>query len=361
MWHAYNLIAVDDEVECTTMRKLKNEHAGELRESSSKVVKLTLRVRCEDVEYDAEGATIRVKGQNKTECEEVKLNAYHTLEIGIGRAVKIEKTAWDSVDVGRLEEAADPSATADLAAVLIVDGLANVVLVGATQTIVKGKIEASMPRKRGMALMGYEKAETKFFSNVASVVERHVDFDRVKCLVIAGPGFTKDTFTDFLKLEAVRKNWKTLQTNFSRVIKAHASSAYVHALSEVLENPTVRALISDTKAASEVKALDDFFEMLANDPAPRVLRSRARHGGARAERHRQAFDHGYGVSNAQRRATKNVGARHRRSHEIWWNRAHFFIRARERGAARANHGRGGDFAISTTRPRRRRVAGALVF
>ena len=261
------MIAVDDEVECTTMRKLKNEHAGELRESSSKVVKLTLRVRCEDVEYDAEGATIRVKGQNKTECEEVKLNAYHTLEIGIGRAVKIEKTAWDSVDVGRLEEEADPSATADLAAVLIVDGLANVVLVGATQTIVKGKIEASMPRKRGMALMGYEKAETKFFSNVASVVERHVDFDRVKCLVIAGPGFTKDTFTDFLKLEAVRKNWKTLQTNFSRVIKAHASSAYVHSLSEVLENPTVRALISDTKAASEVKALDDFFEMLANDPA----------------------------------------------------------------------------------------------
>ena len=166
------MIAVDDEVECTTMRKLKNEHAGELRESSSKVVKLTLRVRCEDVEYDAEGATIRVKGQNKTECEEVKLNAYHTLEIGIGRAVKIEKTAWDSVDVGRLEEAADPSATADLAAVLIVDGLANVVLVGATQTIVKGKIEASMPRKRGMALMGYEKAETKFFSNVASVVQR---------------------------------------------------------------------------------------------------------------------------------------------------------------------------------------------
>ena len=41
--------------------------------------------------------------------------------------MKIEKTAWDSVDVGRLEEAADPSATADLAAVLIVDGLANVV------------------------------------------------------------------------------------------------------------------------------------------------------------------------------------------------------------------------------------------
>lgn len=62
MWYVYNLIVVDDEVECVMMWKLKNEYAGELRESSSKVVKLTLRVRCEDVEYDVEGVMIRVKG-----------------------------------------------------------------------------------------------------------------------------------------------------------------------------------------------------------------------------------------------------------------------------------------------------------
>ena len=64
----------------------------------------------------------------------------------------------------------------------------------------------------------------------------------------------------------VRKEWKAIQTNVGRIIKAHASSAYVHSLSEVLENPNVRGLISETKAASEVKALDEFFEMLANDP-----------------------------------------------------------------------------------------------
>ena len=268
VWHVYNLIVVDDEVECTTTRKLKKESALESRrDAASRVVKLTLRVRCSGTEYDAEASTIRVKGINKTECEEVKLNAHHTLEVGIGRGVKIEKETWDSVDVRRLEEAADPAASADVAAVLLVDGLANIVLVGATQTIVKAKIETSMPRKRGMALMGYEKAESKFFTNVAAAVERHVSFEKIKCLVIAGPGFTKDVFLDFLKLEAVRKEWKAIQTNVGRIIKAHASSAYVHSLSEVLENPNVRGLISETKAASEVKALDEFFEMLANDPA----------------------------------------------------------------------------------------------
>lgn len=64
------------------------------------------------------------------ECEEVKLNVYYMLEIGIGWVVKIEKTAWDSVDVGRLEEAADLSVMVDLVVVFIVDGLVNVVLVG---------------------------------------------------------------------------------------------------------------------------------------------------------------------------------------------------------------------------------------
>jgi len=45
VWHVYNLIAVDDEVECATTRKLKHESAAESRrDASSRVVKLTLRV-----------------------------------------------------------------------------------------------------------------------------------------------------------------------------------------------------------------------------------------------------------------------------------------------------------------------------
>ena len=35
---------------------------------------------------------------------------------------------------------------------------------------------------------------------------------------------------------------------------------------EVLQDPAVTARLSDTKAAAEVKALDDFYTMLQNDP-----------------------------------------------------------------------------------------------
>ena len=55
------------------------------------------------------------------------------------------------------------------------------------------------------------------------------------------------------------------------------------ALREVLENPAA-ALIADTKAAAEVRALDDFFETLADRP------DRALYGPARPRRARHARD-----------------------------------------------------------------------
>lgn len=49
------------------------------------------------------------------------------------------------------------------------EGLANVCLVGASTTLVKAKIEASLPRKRGAAAAGYDKALTSFYDKVRSL------------------------------------------------------------------------------------------------------------------------------------------------------------------------------------------------
>ena len=41
---------------------------------------------------------------------------------------------------------------------------------------------------------------------VLTAVIRHVNWDIVKCLVIAGPGFVKDDFKKFMEEEAVRRD-----------------------------------------------------------------------------------------------------------------------------------------------------------
>ena len=43
-------------------------------------------------------------------------------------------------------------------------------------------------------------------SQVLQAVLRHVDWSLIKCLVIAGPGFAKDQFKQFLEAEAVRRD-----------------------------------------------------------------------------------------------------------------------------------------------------------
>lgn len=53
----------------------------------------------------------------------------------------------------------------------------------------------------------------------------------------------------------------------SKFILVHASSGFKHSLREVLQDPAVLARLSDTKAASEVKALEQFYQILQVEPA----------------------------------------------------------------------------------------------
>lgn len=264
MWHAYNLIREGDRVTATTFRKISKESGTQVE---SERIKLKLMIEVEGIEFDSEGGVIRLRGRNLTENEHVKLGAYHTLELEQQRAFEIHKHAWDALDLDRIKQSTDPTLSADLAAVLITEGLANICLVGASTTMVRAKIEVNLPRKRGAAAAGYDKAWNKFLEAVFQAIIRHVDFNIVKCLVIAGPGFAKDQMKEYLEQEAVRKEVRVLIENRDKVVMAPASSAYKHSLKEVLSAPGIASRIKDTKAAKEIEALADFYKMLAGDPA----------------------------------------------------------------------------------------------
>lgn len=265
MWHLYNLVCEGDRVTCKTFRKVRKETGGE-GQGDTERMKFNLTVGVESVEYDGEAQRMRLKGRNATENKWVGLGAYHTLEVEPQRAVSLEKDVWDRVDLDRIQKACDPGATADLAALLLQEGQAILCLVGGSCTVVRARIESSIPKKRGAAAAGYDKAMEKFFAKALAAVTRHVDFTVVKCLILAGPGFTKDEFLKYLDLEASRQNLRPLIENRRKVFLTHASSAYKHSLKEVLAQENVMAQIKDTQAAQEVKVLERFFRMLSDEP-----------------------------------------------------------------------------------------------
>lgn len=265
LWHAYNLIAAGDTLKAVTVRKVLRQKASGGRDSER--MKLKLEVVVESVEYDKEGSVLRVRGKNITENDHVKIGQFHTLELELKRPFVLQKEIWDWLALDTIQQACDPAASADLAVILMQEGLAHLFLIGRSVTATRACIETSIPRKHGPAIAGYEAALKKFFEYVLQAFLKHIDFDVVQCAVIASPGFTKDQFRDYMLLEAARRDLRVIIENKSRIILAHAPSGYKHSLKEVLDTPSVMSLIKDTKAAQEVQALKDFFTMLTDDSA----------------------------------------------------------------------------------------------
>ncbi|CAN8017044.1 unnamed protein product [Ixodes persulcatus] len=287
MWHAYNLMSEGDSLKASTIRKVTTESAT--GSTGSNRVRTTLVIRIETIDFDTQACMLRVKGRNIVENQYVKMGAYHTLDLEMNRKFTLAKRVWDSVHLERLDLACDPTQHADVAAVVMQEGLAHVCLVTSAMTLVRAKIDISIPRKRKGSCSQHDKARAalpcapsiglqRFYEAVMQAILRHVNFDVIKCVLIASPGFVKDQFYEYVFQAAVKLDLKVLLENKGKFVLAHASSGFKHSLREILQDPGVQSKLSDTKAAGEVKALDQFYQVLQNEP------SRAFYGTKHVER-----------------------------------------------------------------------------
>ncbi|XP_048518975.1 protein pelota [Dendroctonus ponderosae] len=265
MWHAYNLIAEGDSVKSSTIRKVQIESAT--GSSTSSRVRTTLTITVETIDFDTQACMLRLKGRNIEENQHVKMGAYHTLDLELNRKFSLRKVEWDSIALERIEQACDPTKSADVAAVIMQEGLAHVCLITSSMTLIRAKIDVTIPRKRKGLVQQHEKGLAKFYEQVMQAILRHVNFDVVKCVLVASPGFVRDQFFDYMLQAAVKTDNKLLLDNKTKFMLVHASSGFKHSLKEVLQDAAVMSKISDTKAASEVKALQQFYAVLQAEPA----------------------------------------------------------------------------------------------
>ncbi|KXJ08329.1 Protein pelota-like [Exaiptasia diaphana] len=75
-----------------------------------------------------------------------------------------------------------------------------------------------------------------------------------------------DQFFDYMIQQATKLEWKVLLENKSKFLLVHSSSGHKHALKEILSDSSIASRLADTKASSEVKALDTFYSTLQNEP-----------------------------------------------------------------------------------------------
>ena len=269
MWHLYNMIRKGDSIKCTTQRKVKN--TTNTGHSTSKKITLNLIVKVETVIFESEGCTLRINGKTIGQNDHVPLGSYHSLEIEVNTKFSLTKGCWDSIILEELDEACDPSKRADVAVAVMQEGLCNVGLILSSITVIKAKIEVNIPKKRKGFTNNHDKSIQKFYLQILKAICQHLDFEVVKCLIIASPGYVKDEFLKFAFNECEKdkhsaNEYSSFYENKSKILKLHCSDGYKHSLRDVLSQPNIANRLADTKCAEELKTLDEFYEKLHKQP-----------------------------------------------------------------------------------------------
>jgi protein pelota len=263
LWHAYNLLQKGDLVRCTTVRKVVKESNTGSTTSSKKRLMLTIKVK--KVEFDPDSLEVRLSGTVQSENDLVRLGSHHTLTLELNQNFSVEKECWDQIYLDIITEAANPERQAEVAAVVMHAGLAHVCLVTGALTITKARIDKNIPKKRTGSSQN-AKAITKFFEAVYQAILRHIDFSKVKVVLLASPGYVKDDFFQYLQQEAVRRDDRPFIENKAKFVLCKASNGHKHALEEVFSDPAIMAKMDDTKVAKEVAVLNKFMRMMDTDP-----------------------------------------------------------------------------------------------
>lgn len=225
---------------------------------------MVLTIRVLGLDFDPQAGQLHVSGQVAAENEHVSLGNHHTLDLELHRDFTLEKEGWDSIARDELKKCTNPEARAQLWAVVMQEGMANICLVTEFQTILRQKVEVPIPKKRAGST-DHDKKLDRFYQVVYDSLLRQINLDDPKPLLIASPGFTASTFQQYIKKKATSSTNKQLTQLASKITVAHSASGHVHSLSEVLTSLAVTSQLSDSKFARASQLMDKFLEMVRKD------------------------------------------------------------------------------------------------
>ncbi|EEB09105.1 translation release factor eRF1 family protein [Schizosaccharomyces japonicus yFS275] len=263
MWHLYNIFQVGDELKASTVRRVIRIGATGSRTDSR--VQMSLRIAIESMDFDTHASELHVKGKTTEQHPDVKAGSYHTLDLELHRKVTVFKKEWDSFALERVEEACDPAAKAQIGAIVLEEGLANICLITESMTILRQRVEHNIPRKRRNDSSAYQKGIDKFYGLVYQAMVQDFDFDALKVIVLASPGFVAKGLYDYIFSMAVKLENKKLVKSKGKFLIVHTSTGHIHTLNEVLKDPSVQSQLSDTKFVEESRVLEKFYKTMDDD------------------------------------------------------------------------------------------------
>lgn len=267
-WYVYNLISEGDVLVTKFDRKVVNE--DKTGKGKTRRVNLTVRMKVISIRFlsDKKDIGVEIVCKNIEQNEYMSMGQITHIGLHLKTPITIIKAHWDRIHFDYLKEGDQTSlGSAESGAILIEEGFANIYYLKTNFSLWRARVEKSLPKKRpGFAGDSFEKALNSFFEGVINAFKTSFDLEKVKSVVVAGPGFTPGQFMKYMKEQSETAVHSDLAPIIKNIVVTHAPNAYKSSLEEVFKDKSVTDKMINLRAVQEVKIFDEFLKILKLEP-----------------------------------------------------------------------------------------------
>ncbi|GFE53223.1 hypothetical protein BaOVIS_006270 [Babesia ovis] len=266
LWCIYNLLSEGDEIVVFTSRKVKQENpnTGAVRQE---VKKFNIHLSIERITYACSDDDLQVSGKNISDNPYVKIGQYHTAEIRLHSKITITKHQWNSYYSDKLREVTDLAAQAEQAFLVLDTGRASLYFVLRYLTKEVFTLTHNIPNRKvsNLRYSHHEKAIDAFFKAVIQRLKDSINFDVTRTVVITGPGFTKNSFYDYMHQNLASIGHTDLQKYLKNFVVCGSTSADRRAIGEVLSNESFASSVFGQHYIEHNRAIESLRKRLESN------------------------------------------------------------------------------------------------
>ncbi|WP_414469063.1 mRNA surveillance protein pelota [Methanobacterium sp. ACI-7] len=249
LWHLSHIIEPEDLISSRTTRRIQDTTGERLR--SDRGIKKTffMGIRVESISFHKYTGKLRATGVIESGPEDlVPLGTHHTIDLKLNNSVKITKEKWSRWLIKRLKTAVESSKKPSAIIVAIEDDVADLGIIKQYGIDYYGPIVGGISGKR-IIQKDRGKNIINFYNEVAQTLQ---SFEDIQGIIIAGPGFTKGDFFNFLsdKYPELAKISGVENTGTGGRV----------GIQEVLRKGTIEQMAAEGRIAQEMRLISKVLE-----------------------------------------------------------------------------------------------------
>ena len=254
LWHLSHIIEVGDNASSKTTRRIQDNTGDKLRIDRGVKKTFYLGLDIENISFHLFTGKLRLTGVITRGPEDlIPLGSHHTLEVKLNTPLSIKKTRWPKWSIKRLNQAIEASKKLSAIIVVLEDDTATLGLMRQFGIEYYGPIKGSVSGKR-IVDKNRQKNIIQFYEKVVESISK---FDSIQNIVLAGPGFVKNDFYDYLKDK---------HADLAKISIIESTGAGGrNGIAEVLKKGTVEKLTSENRVAQEMGAIENLLEEIGKN------------------------------------------------------------------------------------------------